>query len=87
MKGARTSNDLRCSCPRATKLAEFGVTHDGEPYLWIKIFKQSRIFGEVFSTAGDVHVRCRDCGRFTLVAIKRGIDVAHDATPTALTSL
>ena len=84
MPTPRTTHDLRCTCSRSTKLAEYGATKDGKPYVWLRIFKQARVFGEVIATSGDVNIRCRDCGRFTLVTIRRAdIDVVDDATPAA----
>lgn len=83
---ARTTHDLRCICSRHTKLAEYGVTLDGEPYLHLKIHKQGRVFGEVVATSGIVEVCCRECLRWTRVDIAPTLKVARqDAPPRVLT--
>lgn len=78
--GVRTSHDLRCFCSRHPKLAEYGVTQDGEPYLHVRVFKQARMFGEVIVTSGDVDVCCRECFRWTKVRISRQLSKV-DITP------
>lgn len=71
MPTPRTSHDLRCTCPRQTKLAVYGVTQEREPYVHIKVYKQGRVFGEVIATSGVVQLRCRDCGRWTKINVVR----------------
>lgn len=83
MSAPRTAHDLRCECSRRTKLAVFGVTVDGDPYVHVRVFKQSRVFGEVVATGGEVRVLCRDCGRWTFVNIV-GKTVKRDVPKPAL---
>lgn len=64
-----TSHDLRCACPRHTKLGVYGRNARGEAYLHIRVHKGDRVFGEIVTTAGVVTVLCRDCGRWTSVRI------------------
>lgn len=62
---------LRCFCSRAPLLAVCGRSEDGEPYVWIKVFKQGRIYGEVVIISGEFQMRCRECKRWHRVTIRR----------------
>lgn len=79
---ARTKHELRCFCSRTPKLAEWGVTEDGEAYLHVRIFKQGRVFGEIVVTQGVMDLCCRECLRWTNVTVGRAsVDVAPNNTP------
>lgn len=66
-------NEIRCICSRRPLLARYGVGPDGSPFIHIKIFKQSRIYGEVFVSADAVvRIRCRECLRLQKVRIISG---------------
>lgn len=63
--------DLRCFCSRRPLLAKCGRDERGEPFIWVKVFKQGRIYGEVVATSGTVKLRCRECLRWHQVKIVR----------------
>jgi hypothetical protein len=65
----RTKHELRCVCAREPLLALYGVTESGLPYVHVKIYKQRRIYGEMFVTEGKVELRCRECFRWYTVRI------------------
>lgn len=71
----KSSYDLRCFCPRKPLLAVYGRNERGELYIHIKVFKQSRIYGEYIITAGKVQIHCRECARWHKVVIKSYEDV------------
>ena len=78
---ARGEVELRCACSNHTLLGVgYRDPRTGEARLHIKIFKQSRVFGEVVITAGSAHIRCRDCLRYTKVTIKR-VPILETAKP------
>jgi len=66
-KGAQ---ELRCFCSREPLLALYGIDKDGQPYVHIKIYKQSRIFGEAIIKGGEVKLHCRECLRWHKIVIK-----------------
>lgn len=70
MARERTSNELRCFCARKPLLATYGIRLDGTAYVHVKIYKQSRIFGEVIITEGRILLHCRECYRWHKVVIK-----------------
>ena len=75
--------DLRCACSARPLLGVCGRRQDGEPYIHIKVYKQSRIFGEIVAVGGDVHIKCRECLRWHTVTIKRGgVDFAVEPLPS-----
>lgn len=82
-----TRHDLRCFCSRKPKLAEWGRTEDG-PYVHILVHKQSKVYGEVVVTSGVVEIRCRECLRWTRIAISGAtgaMEIKKDRpTPVAL---
>jgi hypothetical protein len=47
----------------------YGVDHKGQIYVHVKVFKGGRVFGEIVTTRGDVHLRCRECLRWQRVVI------------------
>lgn len=48
----------------------YGVNEKGELYVHVKIYKQSRVFGEIVATRGVVQLRCRECLRWHRVTIR-----------------
>lgn len=56
-------NELRCMCSRRPLLATYGIDKDGRLFVHVKVYKQSRLFGEVVAY-GDVKLRCRECLRW-----------------------
>lgn len=61
-------NELRCFCRRTPLLALYGV-RNGTPFVHVKVYKQDRIFGEVYFEGGKVKLRCRECRRWTTINI------------------
>ena len=59
----------------------------GEPWVHVKSWKKGKLYTEVVATAGIVHIRCRDCGRWHRVRIIKGAPALHGETPTALQHL
>lgn len=72
---------IHCKCDCETKLAEYGVNSDGKLFVHLKVFKQGRVFGEMIATSGVVHLRCRDCARWTLIRIHHDVRYAQVAPP------
>lgn len=60
----------RCFCSKRPILGIIG--HDAEgTYLHVKVYKQSRIYGEIIAYSGLVRVRCRECLRWHQVRIRK----------------
>lgn len=78
--------DFRCFCARRPLLAVCGRdTLTGEPFVWMKVHKQQRIFGEMIATAGTVRIRCRECLRWHTLTIKREtVDFVEESLPESL---
>lgn len=66
-----TEHQLRCFCDRKPLLAIYGVDSDGFVYIHVRIYKQQRIFGELYVTGGIVKLRCRECLRWHRVLIRQ----------------
>jgi hypothetical protein len=49
----------------------YGVDRTGLLYVHVRVFKQDRIFGEIFATGGVVRICCRDCLRWHKVTIRQ----------------
>ena len=62
--------DLRCSCSHNTLLGVFNIDEDGEVFLHIKSWKQSKtlVNCKIF---GVVEIMCRNCNRYTRVNPRR----------------
>lgn len=66
-------NEIRCFCTRHPMLAIYGVDKDGKPFIHIKVYKQSRIYAEVFIGAeAEIKIRCRECLRLHKIKIVSG---------------
>lgn len=77
--------ELRCACSKRPLLGVCGRASDGEPFVHIKVHKQSRIFAEIVAVGGNVHIRCRDCKRWHIVTIRReSVDFVAAALPAAI---
>lgn len=50
-------------------LATYGVNMKGEPYIHVKVYKQSRIYGNIVITGGTTEMQCRECLRWYRVDI------------------
>lgn len=60
---------MRCFCRGEPLLAVYGREPGGDLYIHVKIYKQSRVYGETYHTAGVVKIRCRNCSRWHRVRI------------------
>ena len=76
-----TPQVIHCECDYETKLAEYGIDGNGKLFVHLKVFKQGRVFGEMVATSGMVHLRCRDCGRWTKIRIHDDVKYAPSADP------
>lgn len=63
--------ELRCVCSKRSLLGLCGRDADGQPFVWVKIFKQGRVFGEIVTSDGVTRIRCRDCLRWHVVTVRR----------------
>lgn len=66
----RRRQELRCFCSRAPLLALYGVGTDGKLFIHVKVFKQSRVFGEILVKGGEVSIVCRECIRWHRITIR-----------------
>lgn len=78
--------ELRCFCGARPLLGVCGRdTATRQPYVWVKVFKQGRVYGEIVATSGDVHIRCRECRRWHIVSIQRvGVDFKPQPLPETI---
>lgn len=66
-------SEIRCICTRKPLLAMYGVDRYGEIYIHLKVYKQSRIYAEMFVSADAVvKIRCRECLRLHSIKIVSG---------------
>jgi hypothetical protein len=65
--------ELRCFCSGAPLLATYGVDEQGRVYVHMKVYKQSRIYGEiiVYAESGSVKIHCRQCFRWHRVTFTK----------------
>jgi hypothetical protein len=63
-------HELRCFCRTQPLLATYGVDASGELFVHIKIYKQSRIFGEIIFKDGVAKIKCRNCLRWHKVIFR-----------------
>lgn len=65
-----TGEPWRCFCSRRPILGI--VNHDAEgPFLHVKVYKQSQIYGEIIVRSGEVRIRCRLCLRWHKINIRK----------------
>ena len=63
-------NEIRCICGRKPLLATFGRDAHGKLFIHMKVYKQSRVYGEIFVSAdAEVKIRCRECLRLQKIKI------------------
>lgn len=73
MQPERDGIELRCFCSRRPLLAKFGMDpKSGEPWVHIKSWKGDRLIVEALIVSGIVKLKCRHCGKWNRVAIRRG---------------
>jgi hypothetical protein len=66
----RSRMELRCFCSRSPLLAMYGIDFEGKLFIHIRVYKQSRIFGEVLCHGGEVSLKCRECLRWHRIRIR-----------------
>lgn len=86
MPRIKSKHELRCFCRTEPLLAVYGVDESGQLYVHVKIWKQSRIYGEIIVTGGVVKLRCRECLRWHKIRILQPdhAELVEDSEPTAL---
>lgn len=47
----------------------YGIDRSGDLYVHVKIYKQSRVYGEILVTGGKVRLHCRECLRWHVIRI------------------
>lgn len=63
-------HEIRCICGRKPLLATFGRDAQGKLFIHMKVYKQSRVYGEIFVSAdAEVKIRCRECLRLQKIKI------------------
>lgn len=65
----KTKNPLRCVCSRQPLLAYYGKADNDKPYVHVKVYKQSKVYGEMLVTDGTCHLLCRECYRWTRIRL------------------
>jgi len=66
----RKEKELRCFCRGEPLLATYGIDSKGKLFVHVKIYKQSRIYGELVFEEGIVKIRCRNCLRWHRIVFK-----------------
>lgn len=67
------NRDIRCICARKPLLAVYGVDREGKPFIHVKVYKQSRLYAELFIDGNATcRIRCRECLRLQKVKIVSG---------------
>lgn len=81
MTRERTRHELRCFCSRGPLLAMYGLDHDGNLYVHVRIYKQNRVFGDILYIGGTVKIMCRECLRWHKVKIVQPNVAKLEETP------
>ncbi len=71
----QTAHDLRCFCTRKPLLGKYGRDADGLLYIHVRVYKQTRMYGEFVFHGGLVRLRCRECLRWHKVTIHQTVGV------------
>lgn len=68
----------------------YGIDSQGRPFVHVKVYKQSHIYGEVVVYGGEITLRCRECYRWNNIIFvsARGVRAVLEETvsPPALDS-
>lgn len=70
MQRPKSAHELRCFCRTQPLLAVYGLDQKGELYIHVRIYKQSRIYGELIIKGGEVKLLCRECLRWHRIVIR-----------------
>lgn len=85
MSASESVSDLRCFCAKRPLLARVGRDDDGTAFAHIKIFKAGKVYGEVVLEHGRLKLRCRECGRWHSLTLRRvAVNFVPDERPSAL---
>lgn len=76
-------HELRCFCRHKPLLATYGIKN-GILFVHVKVYKQDRIFGELFIEGGKVKLKCRDCLRWHIVRISQDQAVLRETDESTL---
>lgn len=77
--------ELRCWCSKHTLLGVCGRdAKTGDPYVWIKIYKQGKVFGEIVAVGGTTRIRCRDCQRWSIIRVHTKVEFEPDPLPESI---
>jgi len=55
-----------------------GLDDKNKPFVHIRIYKQSRVFGEIIFNFGEIRIKCRDCYRWHIIRILGNKAVLED---------
>jgi hypothetical protein len=65
---------LRCFCSSRPLLGVYGIDpKDGRAFVHIKVYKQSRVFGEHVFKSGELKTKCRVCYRWHHITIHENV--------------
>ena len=77
----RTRHELRCVCRFRALLAYYGLDDEGKPYIHLKVYKKSMVFGEIVAR-GSVQIKCRQCLRwYTVNFVDKKVKVDESTQP------
>lgn len=62
---------IRCICTARPILAIARVSSSGTRYVHIRIYKQRKVYGEIVIEEGLVRMKCRSCGHWYSLHVKR----------------
>lgn len=68
----RELQTFRCICFKQPILAVIKADEEDKPFVHLRVYKQTRIFGEIVFTFGEMHLKCRECYRWHRIRIVRG---------------
>lgn len=77
----RTEVELRCFCSRTPLLAKAGQDSTGKPFIHLRVYKAKKLYAEMVATSGPVRIRCRECLRWHLIAIRENVKMEPTELP------
>lgn len=86
MPRRKSKHELRCFCRTEPLLAVYGRDEQGQLYIHVKVWKQTRIYGEMIVTGGVCKLRCRECLRWHKVRILQPdhVELVEETDPPVL---
>lgn len=70
---AKTKHRLTCTCNLKPLLAMWGVDENGNAYLHVRVYKQDRVYAEVY-TIDPIMLYCRACGMWWNINVRNAKD-------------